>query len=313
MHRPGRAHVFDDFSERPLLRRRGTKRKDFLQALPDARIGAKGDSGQFASPLPLERQTCFEQKELFKDEPHLRGTAKGVEVRQPGAGGRKMSVAEGLPSGKQAERPGHGGRQGVVYAGQRFESGINRPAKKPRGQAALAGCFINRDDPPDFQRVTRRARAARVQRGGTFSQVRENLILRLRHLQAALVGIEFDLAVEREVLTGFDDAFEVRGVEPFAAQVGSALADIGAKNPHGAPANREHSGRADARNHRGHFTGPHFGKPAQASPVLVAEGEVVEQVLDGEDSFVAQDFRPRFAHAFDELHGSGKSNHARGR
>ena len=41
VHRPGCAHVMDDFRQRFLLRGRGVKRQHLFQALPDSWIGAE--------------------------------------------------------------------------------------------------------------------------------------------------------------------------------------------------------------------------------------------------------------------------------
>ena len=218
-----------------------------------------------------------------------------------------MSVAKRFIAREQSELFGYGPRQRVLDSGKGFQRGIDGMTEEPRCQAAFSGGFIDRNDAPDFERMPVRADAFRI---GIHRHAWKNLELRLHHLQAALIGVEFNFAVERDILARTDHPLQPGGVEPLAAKIGAAFPHVGAKDLHATSPHRQHARRTHAGDHRGHFAGTHFGRSAQTCAVFIAEREVNQQIFDRLNCLLPQGFRSRGPHAFDKLNGGRKRDHS---
>jgi hypothetical protein len=80
----------------------------------------------------------------------------------------------------------------------------------------------------------------------------------------------------------------------------------------GHAARAEQSGVAYFGNDSGHFARPQLGYRTRVEAVFVAEGQVVEQVVNRADALGCEDFGQARANAFDVLHWSGKVQHLKG-
>src|SRR5208282_6259895 len=89
-----------------------------------------------------------------------------------------------------------------------------------------------------------------------FVNIAKNLELRLYDLQFA-VAILFDLAVEREHLSGLKAVLKIRRVEPDTLQPGAALANRELEDGHAACPKQ--SRVANFGNHRRHLSRAQFG------------------------------------------------------
>lgn len=131
----------------------------------------------------------------------------------------------------------------------------------------------------------------------------------LHHLQSTARAGGFDLAIEGEHLAGMELAFEPGAVEPEALHGGDALTDGHFKEGHAAGA--EEGGAADFGDDAGGFAGLEIGEGAGVEAVFVAEGEMKEEVFDGEDALVAEEFGDGGADALNVLDWRFEGEHWR--
>src|SRR5712692_3881323 len=117
----------------------------------------------------------------------------------------------------------------------------------------------------------------------------------------------FDLAVERQHLSGLEAVLKIGGVEPDTLQLCAALADRQLEDRHAARAKQ--SRVADFSNHRRHLSGAQFGDRTRVQPVFVAKGQVVQQIVDGCKALGPEDLGQARANAFHVLHWSGRFHH----
>jgi hypothetical protein len=87
----------------------------------------------------------------------------------------------------------------------------------------------------------------------------------------------------------------------------ATLADGQLENGHALRA--EQAGIAHFGDHRGHFAGAQFGDRPRVQPVLVAKGQVMEQVVNRPNALGGKDLGEARADAFHELHWSGGFQH----
>lgn len=132
--------------------------------------------------------------------------------------------------------------------------------------------------------------------------------MRLDHFErAAAAAGAFDASMEGEELAGVEAVFEIGAVEPDALHAGGTLADGDLEDGHAFGAQKDDA--ADFGEGAGGFSGAEFGERPRVEAVLVTEGEVVEQVLDGEDIFSGKGGSDGRADAFDELYFSRELGH----
>ncbi len=130
----------------------------------------------------------------------------------------------------------------------------------------------------------------------------------LDHLEAAGGGAGgFELAVKGDHLADFEAAFEVGAVEPHALERGEALADGHLEE--GAGAGAEEGGAANLGDDGGHGSGDEVCQRDRVEAVLVAKGEVVEEVFDSLDPALGEALGDAVADALDELDGGGEVEH----
>ena len=84
------AHVFCDFAENTLLRRRRMEGKHLLDRLADGRVRGKRGSFPLAQTSTLQLQSEFQVKELLKDQPSVRRSSRGHQLRHRCSSLRKM-------------------------------------------------------------------------------------------------------------------------------------------------------------------------------------------------------------------------------
>src|SRR5580658_2348949 len=100
-----------------------------------------------------------------------------------------------------------------------FQRPSDNPPKPARRELALAGRFIDRDNPPDLERRCRLFLS--LVSPTFFINVAKNLKLRLHDLQVA-IAIFFDLAVERDHLSRLEAVLKISGIEPQALQLSTS-------------------------------------------------------------------------------------------
>src|SRR6476620_11515647 len=163
---------------------------------------------------------------------------------------------------------------------------MNHFAEPARCQPSLSRSLINGYDSPHFQRGSK-VSLRRIR--STVQALVEDLELRLHQLQFPGPRILLDLAVERNQLARFETIFEIGGVEPEATDLGPPLAGHQFKNRH--PTSAEETRVADLRNHGRHFARLQLFHTSWVQPVFVAKGKVVQQVMDGMNSFGTKHIR----------------------
>ena len=87
----------------------------------------------------------------------------------------------------------------------------------------------------------------------------------------------------------------------------AALSDGELEDRHAAGA--EQARVADFGDDRGHFSRAQFGDGARIQAVFVAEGQIVQQVIDGVNTFGGQHFGQAWANALDDTARSGRFQH----
>ena len=231
----------------------------------------------------------------------MRGRGGGLELCDRGSSGREVDVAEGLMAIGQVEALEDGGREGFRESGG-FELVENVPddaANPAGGEAAAAQGFIDGGDAADFEEA--------VEGGFVVVALGKDLKLRLDHLEAASGAGSLDAAIKGDELAGMELSFEIRAVEPDALDGVEALANGHFEDGHAAGA--EQGGAADFANDADGFAGLERAKRARIEPVLIAEGQVEEEILNGGHAFFRQHVGDGRADALDVLHRSFEREH----
>ena len=141
-----------------------------------------------------------------------------------------------------------------------------------------------------------------------FRGIVQDLELRLQDLEAMAAAIAgFDFAVQRDQHAGAKLVLQIGRVEPDALQRVAALADGHLEEGHAAGA--EEAEGAHLGDDAGHLARPQLADAARIQAIFVAEGQIVEQVLDRADALLQQDLGEPRADAFDVLHVGGEIEH----
>ena len=173
----------------------------------------------------------------------------------------------------------------------------DRLALPARGQPRPAQRLVDRRDAPHFQQP----------RLGVVRGVGQQLPLRLNHLEVARTPRRLDLAVDGHRLPGVKLAFQIGSIEPDAFERQSSLA-------HGQfeqrrPARSQQGGTAHFGDHRGCLARLQLIQGARILPVLIAKGQVVEQILGREDAFGREHLRHPRPHALHIHHRTIEIGH----
>ncbi len=286
VHGVRRAQVVGDLPQHPFLRRGQRERQDALHHL--AGLVRDLESG----PLPLRPQAApaagqaeLEKEELLEDQPDVRGTAEaveGVEVRVP----HQMDASEGggAPDHRQSLADGRGER---VFEGVRDLLGEVDEDPPQRLAGERAELLVDRHD----------AAAVDARLVGLH-----HLVLGRGHDELArAIGIAFDRAVQHHPLPAGQDVLqegliEPEGLEPPAPVVEPDLVE-------GHPPRPPETRHRDLPRHADPHAGPQVRHPSEAPPVLVANGQVQEQVFGGANAHLLEGGRPLGTDAFRVLDG----------
>ena len=182
------------------------------------------------------------------------------------------------------------GRHSGTAPRMRFEQIEDDFPLPARGQAAAAERLVDRRDAAHFEQP----------RLGVVAGVGQQLQLRLNHLQVAGGARGLDLAVDGDGLPGVEFALEIGGVEPDALERMAALADGQFEDRHAAGAEQDCA--AHFGDDAGRFAGLQFVEAARVLAILVAKGQMVEQVFGGLNVFGGEHFghaRTDAAHVHD--------------
>jgi len=312
-HGAGLAHVFDDFAEDALLCGGGAEGKDLLDGGADVCIGGEGDALAVAQAFALEFEAEFEVEELLEDEALLGGGAEALQVGEQRSGGWEVGVAQGLEAGWEAEAAQHGDGEDLFErrALRELFEDLPEHAARPLGAefrapgGGAAERLVDGDNAADFEHGTERVGVG----SGGVRQWWEEFELGLDHLVAAgLRARRLYLAVERDHLTELELVFEVGAAEPHGLEGLEAVADGEFEEGHGAGVEKD--GAADFADDGGHLAGNEFVERLGMESVFVAEGEVVEQVVDGAHAAFFEGFGVAWTDALEKLHGRGKLDHS---
>ena len=141
-----------------------------------------------------------------------------------------------------------------------------------------------RCQPCPAQRLVDRRNAPHLKQArlGIVACVRQQLKLRLNHLQIAARPRRLDPPVDCHRLPCVKLPLQIAPVEPDALHRQPPLPNGQLED--GRFARSQQQGAAHLGNHARHLVGLQFIQAARVLPILIAEGQVVEQVLGGEDA-----------------------------
>ena len=275
--------------KRVLLRLGGVEGQHLAQRRAHRIIGFEGNALPLAKFLPLQLQAQFEVEELFENQPLLRRRSPGLELAHRGSRLGKVRPAQCVFAAGQlqtaAQRLGQGFGDAAL---QFFQQPPDDPPLPTRGQFVAQGLVDRRD-------------AAHLQQLGLVIVVvvGQHFHLRLDHFEAVAAAGGFHFSVQGHPLAGFEAVFQIGPVKPHALDLAQALADGHFKDGHAPGAQQRHA--AHLADQAGHFAGDQFLDGLRTEAVLIAEGQVVEQVFDGGDALVLQRLGDARADALDEL------------
>src|SRR5262249_10331465 len=83
-------------------RRRGMKRQNFLDCFADTLVQAEGNAGLGLLLTTLEFQSQLQEEKLFKDQPHVSGSAGRLQVVKAFSRLRPVNLPQSLTRGDQA-------------------------------------------------------------------------------------------------------------------------------------------------------------------------------------------------------------------
>ena len=252
-------------------------------------IGLEGDTLPLAKFLPLQLQAEFEVEELLKNQPLLRRRSPGLELAHGGSRFRKVRPAQCIFAAGQLQAAAQRRGQGLGDATLQFFQHSPDDAPLPARCQFVAQGFIDGRDAAHFQQL---GLIVVVVVGQDFH-------LRLNHFETIAAAGSLDFSVEGHPLSGFEPVFQIGSVKPHAFDFAQALADGHFKDGHAAGAQQRHA--AHFADQAGHFARDQFLDGLRAEAVLVAEGQMVEQVFDGGDALFLQRLGDARANALDEL------------
>jgi hypothetical protein len=163
---------------------------------------------------------------------------------------------------------------------------VREDPQKARGE--LRNAFVDGDD------------AAHMQRGfAVFIVAREDFELGVQHGQVARVAVEFHLAEERHLHAFGEHVGQIAAVKPLARQRGArGIGEADFEQAQVAAVEAGELGRAYIRDDRGHFARSELGDGLHVAAILVAEGDVAQQVFDGDETLALQHGRASRADSF---------------
>src|SRR5208283_4032885 len=279
-------HVLGDLFQHAFLRGGRMKRQDALYGIADAVVDLEGDTGLSARLAALEFESEFEKEKFLEDEPDVRRRARRLQVSEALADFRPVRLPESAPAIDQPHAPADrtGYRVGKIL-GEVLEHAVNYAAEPARGEAAIPGTFVDGNDATNFKRMPLLflSTAIAVRRRGIV----QDFELRLDDFEAVASAItRFNFAIKRHQHSGTKFVLQVRGVEPYALQRVTALANRHLEDGHSARA--EQSTGAYLCDDAGHLTRAQFADTARVQAVFVTERQVVEQILDRCDALLQQ-------------------------
>src|SRR5262249_25723539 len=139
--------------EDALLCPRGMEGKNPLDGFADSVVEFEGDPGASAHTAAFQLHSHLQEKELFKDQPPVRGCAGIGEIGKDLAGLREMNALKGQAAVDQmqtaTESRGYAIRDGGRKVAERSMDDAPEPA---RGQLAARGGLIDGNDASNLER-----------------------------------------------------------------------------------------------------------------------------------------------------------------
>ena len=280
-----------DLAERALLRRGGMKGQHFANGFTDFVVGRERNSGALAHAAAFQLQAQLEEEQFFKDEAAMCRCRPGLQLRQRSSFRGKVHLTQRGFAVRQIESTDHRRGQALRYVAAHAVQQVEDHLALPAGcQTRAAQRLVHRRDSADFQQASL----------GIIARVRQNLELRLDHLEVAGGARRLDLSVESHRLPGMELAVEITGVKPDALEGVPALPHGEFEERHAAGAQQR--GAANLRDHAGCFAGLQFVETARILAVFVAKGKMVKQVLGSLNALGGEHLRymrTYAAHKFD--------------
>ena len=233
-HGFGAAHVFGDLRQRPLLRASGMERQHVAQGFADGIARREGDAALLARLAPLQLEPQLQKEKLFKDKSLLCGGAGAREQAHGRAHRREVDLAQRACAARQLEPGQHSlgqrlrndarsrlrrllridfrqrGRSHLrPRIAQLCQHRVHHPAQPAGMQPLAAQRFVNGGDAPHLQQFALRCF------GGLL---RQQLHLRLNHLEPGTRARRLHLAVDHHPLARLVLVLQVCAVEPHALQ-----------------------------------------------------------------------------------------------
>jgi len=297
-HGAGLAHVAHDLGESSLLGFCGVEGQHLPQRIADVVFSRKGDPGPLAQFPSLQLQSEFEIKQLFEDQPPVRGRGPFRQLRKPGSLGRKMDFAEaGLAVG-QFEPVEHVRRQTLwnrtAHAFEQMEHHFAQPAgvQTLAAQGLIDGC---------------NATHLQHARLGVRAGVGQDLKLRLDDLHRPGRARRLNLAIHSDRLAGLKLVFQVTAVEPDALDRQTALPQHQLED--GLPRGADQAGPAHFSDDTRHFAGLQFVETAGILAVFVAKGQMVKQIFSSFNTLAEKQVCDARADALDIHHRTVEGRH----
>jgi hypothetical protein len=292
------AHVGNDFAEGAFLCGCGVERQHLADGLAHLVGGGEGDAGALAHAAALEFETKLEEEQLLEDEAAMSRRAECLQLCHRGAFRRKVDLAQGSFAVGQVEARKHRCRKALRdNAAHRLEQVEDDPSLPAGGHAASAQGLVDRRDPTHLEQSCL----------GIVAGVGQQFPLRLDHLEIAGGARGLDFAVDGDGLAGVKFAVEVGSVKPEALERLAALAYGQLEDGHAA--GTQQRGTADLCNDAGGFTGLELVQAARILTILIAKGQMVEQVLGRMDVFCGEQFGEARTDAAHVHHRSIETRH----
>jgi len=279
--------------------------QNLLDRLPRPVVQTERDSGLRLLLAAFELEPEFQEEKFFEDQPDVSWGAGGLQVLKTLAGIGPVNLPQRVPRRDQAEMVTHGSWNRIGNLRREiFQYGVDDAPKPARCKPSLPGRLVNGNDPADFKR----SGGFLFSPLGFVGRVAQNFELRLDQLQFPATLL-FYFAVKCYKLPGLKAVTQIRGVKPDTFQSASALAGCHLKDGHAAGAEKSRS--ADFRDDRGHLAYAKLRNPTRVHAVLVAEGQVMEQIVDRVDALGPQHLGQARADALYILDRGGKLEHHR--
>ncbi len=282
----GRPQVVRDLPQHPPLRPGEREGEDALHRLASGVLHLEGRALPLgAQPAAAAGEAELEEQQLLQDQPHVARRAEGVQLLEPVDVAGQVDAPERLATADDREPLTQGGGERVGQVGGHLLREVREDAPQ-RLDGERAELLVDRDEAPGVD--------------AAVLVPLDDLVLGRAHDEKPRGhGVPLDEAEEDHLLAPGQGIPEVRLVEEDRLQPTAPVVE-----PH--LVDRHAPGAAQARHrdlagHRDAHAGAQVGHPREAPPVLVAHGQVQEEVLGGPHAELPEGLGLLGTDALDEL------------